>query len=81
MSNKHQIKTVQDMIDCTNEDNLDAFLVDLKNLIETVHNFQGLTESLAESQGLPREIAAIETDGFTWIDDGEHKAHVTIKTK
>lgn len=35
--NKHEINTVQDMIDCTNESNLDNFLADLKLVIMSAH--------------------------------------------
>jgi len=69
---KHQINTVQDMIKCTNKNNLDNFLIDLKNVIKTAHFLQDFSNVFAENMGMPKKYAKIESAGFEWIDDGEH---------
>ena len=67
-----KINTVQDMIDCTNPENLDAFLADLKAVITSAHFIKSLVGSESEN---------IESDGFIWADDGENKINTELKTK
>lgn len=76
-----QVNTVQDMIKCTNEDNLDDFLADLKTLIEMAHALQRLYDTTAEAEGLPKELAEIESKGFIWIDDGKHDIKIELHSK
>lgn len=76
-SKQYTIKTVQDMIDCTNEANLESFLTDLKGYLSTVH----LLKSLSELVGETKEQKEFETDGFTWIDDGKYDATINISPK
>lgn len=78
---KYQIKTVQDMIDCTNEDNLDNFLTDLKALLAAAHAFKDMAKLIGEMKGLPKEMQEIESEGFTWIDDEKRDAIITIGAK
>ena len=76
-SKKHQIKTVQDMIDCTNEANLENFLTDLKGYLSTAHMLKSLAELVVETE----EQKEVGTDGFTWIDDGKNDATISIGVK
>ena len=78
---RYQVNTVQDMIKCTNEGNLDNFLADLKALIEMAHALQGLANTVAEVEGLPKELVEIESKGFTWIDDGKHDMKIELHGK
>ncbi|MHA1585655.1 MAG: hypothetical protein ACTSWL_10400 [Promethearchaeota archaeon] len=78
---KYQIKTVQDMVDCTNKDNLDDFLKDLKFLLVTSHTFRDLTDLVGEIKGLPEKMRKIKVDRFIWKDDGEHKINVSLGFK
>ena len=77
MSKQYQIKTVQDMINCTNHENLDNFLMDLKALMEQAHALR----ELAKLSGGNEESIKLEEKGFTWIDDNEHKISVSINPK
>mgnify|MGYP003629689589 CR=1 FL=1 len=76
-SKKYQIKTVQNMIDCTNEANLDNFLEDLKGLIQTAHVFNAMTILV----GGDTSKNQLDEKGFTWIDDGKHEATITVEGK
>jgi len=78
---EYQIKTIQDILDCVNRKNLDNFMVDLKALIEIYITFQSLSTMIAKEMDLPPELAKIESEGFTWIDDGKHDIKVGIKGK
>ena len=78
---RYQVNTVQDMIKCTNEGNLDNFLADLKALIEMAHALQGLADTVSEVEGLPKELAELESKGFTWIDDGKHDMKIKLHGK
>ena len=78
---RYQVNTVQDMIKCTNEGNLDNFLADLKALIEMAHALQRLADTVAEVEVLPKELAELESKGFTWIDDGKHDMKIELHSK
>ena len=69
---KHQIKTIQDIIDCTNEGNLDNFLKDLKSLIQGAHLLNKVAE-MTDS-----EHPKLDSEGFVWIDDGENKVDILL---
>jgi len=81
MSKTYQVNTVQDMIKCTNEGNIDNFLADLKALLEMAHALQGLADVVAEVEGVPKELAELESKGFKWIDDGKHDISIELGTK
>jgi hypothetical protein len=76
--NHFKIKTVQDMIDCTNEANLDNFLTDLKALLTAAHSFRAIAEIVGEKKKLPKKLQEIKTNGFVWIDDGKCNITITI---
>ena len=78
---QYQINTVQDMIDCTNESNLENFLTDLKYCISSAHSIRNLAEVIGEVNGIPHEKRKVFADGFTWIDDGKHDGKITIDVK
>lgn len=78
---RYQVNTVQDIIKCTNEGNLDNFLADLKALIEMAHALQGLADTVSEVEGLPNKLAELESKGFTWIDDGKHDMKIELHGK
>lgn len=70
---KYNIETLQDIIDCTNESNLDDFLTDLKSFLKMAHSIRELNTSLSG------EDAPFEGK-MKWIDDGKNECHgITIK--
>jgi hypothetical protein len=73
----YQVNTVQDMIKCTNESNLNNFLSDLKAVIEMAHALQRLANTIAEVEGISKELAELESKGFKWIDDGKHDIKIS----
>ena len=56
---RYTIATVADIINCTNESNIDNFLTDFKNVINTAHK--------AKAKGRKLDNAS-----FDWIDDGNN---------
>lgn len=78
---EHQVKTVQDIINCTNEDNLDNFLKDLRTVIETSHALQKFSDLVADQNDIKKELNKLEGEGFTWIDDGKNNAEIQLKPK
>jgi hypothetical protein len=77
----YQVNTVQDMINCTNSDNLDNFLIDLKALLKSAHALQDYVNSVSDSEGISKELAKLESNGFEWIDDGEHNITINLESK
>ena len=63
----YKIQTLKDMIDYTNEDNLDRFLNDLEVVLRTTHAL--------EKTGLKVD------ESFIWVDDGKNISTINIKTK
>ena len=63
----YKIQTLKDMIDYTNEDNLDRFLNDLEVVLSTTHAL--------EKTGLKVD------ESFIWVDDGKNISTINIKTK
>ncbi len=76
---QYQINTVQDMIDATNKDNLQTFLIDLEGLLVSAHSMRDLIEGIAKNKGEFNIKAPVRVQGFTWIDDGKHNAEITIE--
>jgi|LGOV01.1.fsa_nt_gb hypothetical protein len=78
---QYQIKTVQDMIDCTSEDNINNFLTDLKAVIKMAHAMQDLVNTITEVDVISKEYTEIQSKGFVWIDDGKHNVEIRIEGK
>lgn len=70
MSKTYNIETVQDMIDCTNESNIDGFIKDLKNMLVSSHVIRDTLKS----------CGSMVSDGFTWVDDGKNNLSIDIET-
>lgn len=62
---KHVIKSVQDIADATNPDNLNDFILDLKGILLAYY----LTK-----QSCPD----IRLNQFTWIEDGKHEININL---
>ena len=67
-----KINTIQDMIDCTNENNLEDFLTDLRGYLSAAHSIRGIV-------GEFEDLKEFGIDGFIWIEDGKHDVKVEIK--
>jgi len=78
---QYQVNTIEDMINCTNEDNIDNFLTDLKVVIKTAHAMQVLVNTIAEVEALPKELVELKHKGFTWVDDGKHDIKIVMQDK
>lgn len=76
-SKKYKIKTLNDIINCTNEDNLDNFLTDLRGILTALYALRSLSEFIGETDAEKEMLS----DGFTWIDDGKHNINISIKEK
>lgn len=66
---KHDIKTIEDIINAVNEDNIENFLKD----------FSAWLDVRLTIKGTPLEKAMIDSDAFKWIDDGENNTFIDIK--
>ena len=66
---EYRIETVQDIIDCTNEDNIDNFLKDLKAIIMTNHFVKSISKDVKNEKY------------YTWIDDNENNLTINLEVK
>lgn len=69
------------MIECTNKDNLDNFLEDLKAVIEMAHSLKNLAGAVMDTEEIPRGLIELESNGFEWIDDGKHDIKIKFGYK
>ena len=77
----HRIRTVQDMIDCTNEENLDRFIEDVKSFLTTAHAMKQTADFIGGLNGLSEEERRITCDYFDWQDDGKKSISIKLKPK
>ena len=66
MANKYEIKTMQDIVDCVTTKNIENFMIDFRNFLESAISIKEVFEN-------------IKTDGFVWTDDGKNKCSNEIK--
>jgi hypothetical protein len=66
---KHNIKTIEDILNAVNEDNVESFLKDFSTWLDVRLTIKGT----------PFEKAMIDSDTFKWIDDGENNTIINIK--
>jgi hypothetical protein len=79
MCKEYEIKTMQDIINCVTIDKIDSFMIDFRNYLESAITIKKLGEAICEADNINRELARVTTEGFTWIDDGEHNCTVELK--
>ena len=72
--NTHKIETLQDIIKCTNENNLDNFLKDFRVFLQMANSFKKI-------DGLQGELSRRSVDQFIWIDDGEYNYEIKLTIK
>ena len=75
---RYKIESLQDMVDCTNRDNLDAFIADLKGLLMEAHMFKEFSETVGKEKNLTEEQRMLHFTDFVWIDDGKHDITTTL---
>ena len=72
MNKEYKIETLSDIVNCTNIDNVDNFLADLKGVLLGVY----LIKSFDKNKNVS------EINGYyIWTDDGAHNISITLKTK
>ena len=72
-----KIETFEDMLNCTNEDNLDMFLSDLKGAIQSYHMIRDTARLSVKNYNSSK----IKTSGYTWIDDGKNEINIELRSK
>jgi DNA polymerase III sliding clamp (beta) subunit (PCNA family) len=65
---QHEIKTLDDIINVVNEENIDRFMEEFKDSILAAKKFK---------EALP----TLEYKGFVWIDDNKNNINIEIETK
>ena len=71
---RYKIKTIEDITDVITEDNLEYFLKDFKNFLESYLFAKQLINSLEEDEGVKKSEKIASS--FTWIDDKKHDAKI-----
>lgn len=83
MATKHKeykIITIQDILDCVNENNIDSFITDLRAYIEMIWAMKELFNTLATSENIHAEVVKLKSE-FNWIDDGKQNYKIIFNAK
>lgn len=81
MAKRYEIKTMQDVIDCVTLDNIDNFMIDFRTYIESAISIKAIGEAICDAENIDKAFSGLKTDGFTWIDDGEHNCSIEMRAK
>jgi hypothetical protein len=65
---QYEIKTLDDIMNVVNEENIDRFIKEFKNNILAAKEFK-------------KAIPTLEYQGFVWIDDNKNNVEFEIQTK
>lgn len=71
MKNRHEIKTIADVMRVVNDENIEDFLKDFEGFLR----FSLLTQAVAAS------VSGEYTSSFVWIDDGEHNVRIILQSE
>lgn len=75
--NKYEINTLQDILECTNLDNLDNFIKDFSVFLKAYHN----TKNLISFLGKEKVDELMKSTKLVWIDDGKHDYTLELQEK
>ena len=78
MNNKHDLKTIKDIVDVVTAENIDNFLIDLRGFLTMIMVIKS-TQELVGKENI--EIKKEHENVFHWIDDGKTEAHIHIEVK
>jgi hypothetical protein len=78
MAKEYNIFTMQDVLDCVTEENKERFLKDFDAYLTSAINMRNIGLSICDIEHLPKDMAYVKTEGFTWIDDGKHNCSIKI---
>jgi hypothetical protein len=65
---QHEIKTLDDILNVVNEENIDRFMEEFKQIILTAKEFK-------------KALPTLEYKGFVWTDDNKNDINIEIQTK
>lgn len=75
-SKEYKIQTFSDMVNCTNPENLDGFINDLKMVLSMAH----LVKGIAELKGAKEDDVSVQ-EYFMWTDDGINEVNMDLQDK
>ena len=67
---EYEISTMQDILDCVTAENIDRFMIDFRNYLDSAI----LVKIFSSLKG-----EKIVNKGFTWIDDSKNDCKTTLK--
>jgi len=71
MNKEFKIETFTDMVNATNPDNVDLFLLDLKGILDSFHMLRGLHDLHGKTFVFQKH--------YDWKDDGNNEVTITLK--
>jgi hypothetical protein len=75
-SNKHELKTLEDILRVVNAENIDMFLKDFSAWLAFTITLDALQDALDGGVGISQETRGT----MNWIDDGKNDALITVST-
>ena len=81
MSKIHTIKTIEDITNVVNKDNIDNFLIDFRLFLEmAIESKPELhVDTIMDFFKGKAKIARMDKTQFNWLEDGKHNGYKTYK--
>lgn len=76
---KHDLITIQDIVNVITRENLDNFLIDFKNFLEVYIGVNELTSAVCKAENLPE--GKFDVIKMVWIDDQKHDCSINLNIK
>lgn len=74
---RHELTTINQIIDCVNEENIDNFLIDFGNFLKcNIQLKKSFKQHLPENNIDFQKLFKFEK--FVWIDDGKNEIKIEI---
>lgn len=74
----HDLKTIQDIINVVDENNIEYFLEDFRMFLVDVVKTKLLVKAVSAQCDV--DASGLVGDSFNWIEDGKHDNHGTFLT-
>ena len=75
--NRHEIKTIEDILKCVNSQNIGFFIKDFSDFLA----FMVAAKETLDPETVNIEETMKASAGFTWIDDGKNEKKISITVK
>jgi len=77
---RHDLKTIQDIVDVVSEDNIDNFMVDFRGFLDGFIALQNIGKLVLDEDDVEIDHR-VKVGSLIWIDDNENKVSFTLRVE